>query len=51
MEDTFARRVGVNVDTNNLEWDLILQPGKEISVPFTYSVTWPQGSELDNSNL
>ena len=49
--ESVCQRIGLNNDTKNMEWEMIVQPNKEISIPFIYSVTWPSGSSLDNSNL
>eukprot|EP01080_Neovahlkampfia_damariscottae_P004175 gene4175-7485_t len=44
-------RVGLNADTNNMEWEMIINPGSETTIPFEYSIQWPQDSQLDNYEL
>ena len=51
MYDSTVTRVGLNQDTNNMEWEMIVNASTEISIPFEYTVQWPQDSQLDNYDL
>jgi uncharacterized protein (TIGR02231 family) len=48
--ESACTRIGFNGETGNIEWDMIVQPNKEILVPYFYNVSWPAGSNLDNFN-
>jgi hypothetical protein len=51
LYDCNTKKISINPDTNNIEWELIINPSKSVTIPFDYTVQWPNDSELDNINL